>query len=513
MKKLLITFIMIFILGITNVYALDSGINSINIKDKSSSIIIDESVVDNNNINPKIVFKNVGDYVTYTIDLNIDTNIYAIESVTDNNQSEHIKTTYTTDNNVIDMKLEYKNALATSVDLEDIQIKVNLKDKDGNNKNVTLNPKTKDNIIKYVLILVITALIVIGLIILKKKKLIPEILILIILIPIIVIAKEKMNLNLVITKNDIKVGYNIVFSGGNGGIGIQETKECYFGEECVLPKNVYQNDGKKFLGWATEIDGDVMYLDEDKVTNLIAGGEVELFAIWENVVIYPKGKTRQSVKVGDKIKIGTEEFYVVSNDGTDIVLLARYNLKVGNIYTIDNGHLLKIGEYTNETEGYGMQSSEARGYVDGPEDIRNGTVAFSNTYYWQNKIGDGLQYPGILCDNPTYTVGTQCAYIYDNKSIVKPYVDAYQKVLEEKGAKIKEARLLKVEEAFTLGCGKGTGSCKDYPASAPSWVYDTTYWLGSASDNGNTWFIFSNGQFGGYYNNDNSYGIRPVIVI
>ncbi len=230
-----------------------------------------------------------------------------------------------------------------------------------------------------------------------------------------------------------------------------------------------------------------------------------------NPVIYPDGKNKKSVVTGDKVKIGEEEFYVVSNNGKDLVLLAHYNLKVGNIYTLENSSVKKIGEYTNQDDRYGLQSPEARGYVGGQDDIRNGTVAFSNSFYWQNEIGEGLKYPGISCSY-TYTPGTKCAYIYDENSIVKQYIDNYKNELEKTGIRIKEARLLKFEEAYELGCGHGTNNCNSGSSNAPAWVYETTYWLGSA-DNYDTWFIFSTGQFGGYYNNDNMYGIRPVIII
>ena len=47
-------------------------------------------------------------------------------------------------------------------------------------------------------------------------------------------------------------------------------------------------------------------------------------------VIYPEGKDKSTVTVGDLVTIGTEDFYVTSNDGTNLVLLTKYNLKVGS---------------------------------------------------------------------------------------------------------------------------------------------------------------------------------------
>ena len=42
-----------------------------------------------------------------------------------------------------------------------------------------------------------------------------------------------------------------------------------------------------------------------------------------SVVVYPEGKDKSSVSVGDLVKIGDEEFYVVKNSGNDLVLITH----------------------------------------------------------------------------------------------------------------------------------------------------------------------------------------------
>ena len=491
MKKILLLIIMVLALGVTGVYALESNVTSISVKEKSSTIIVEEPTVTNNSIDAKVTFKNVGDYVIFTLGLDIDSSLYTIESVEDNNVSEHIKTTYNVVDNKIEMKLEYESALTTSMDLDDITITINIKDKEGNSETVVINPGTGDNVIKYITILGVSVLGLSGLILLRKKKTILGVILLIAIIPTIVIAEEKKTLNVSLEKDDIKVGYDVVFNGGDGSTGTTQTKLCYFGETCTLPENSFENEGKTFVGWATSINGEVVYLDEGEVENLAPGGEYNLYAIWSSV-IYPAGKNKTTVEVGDIVTIDTEEFYVLKHDGNDLILLSHYNLNVGS------------NKKPGATEG--IQDSEVKGL--GSSGNIYGTVAFSSTNYWDGKVGS--DYPGTYCSSNTYTAGTNCAYVYDSNSNLKTYVDSYKTYLEGQGATIKEARLLRVEEAFELGCGNGASNCNN----APSFIKETSYWLGSASGSLGVWMVYSYGDFDhNYYSDYSFFGVRPVIII
>ena len=225
-------------------------------------------------------------------------------------------------------------------------------------------------------------------------------------------------------------------------------------------------------------------------------------------VEYPKGKNKSSVTTGDLVKIGNEEFYVIRNDSTNLVLLSHYNLKVGNI----SQNYKKVDEYKNSDSGYGLQSSEARGYVHNL-DTYYGTMSFSSMTYWNSRIG--TTYPGSYCNWIHYSnYPTDCAYVYDNGSKLKPYIDSYKNALEEIGVTIKEARLLRAEEAFALGCGYSTASCNNSIGNAFPWVYETSYWLGSPTHSDHLFAIKSDGSFmNNYYNYDYFFGVRPVIVI
>ena len=211
-----------------------------------------------------------------------------------------------------------------------------------------------------------------------------------------------------------------------------------------------------------------------------------------NAVIYPEGKTKATVSTGEIVKIGSEEFYVIGNDGTNLVLLAHYNLNVGN------------NKKASATEG--IQDSEVKGWLT--SGTKYGNIGFSSTNYWSGKVG--TNYQGSYCGSSSYTSGTKCAFVYDQNSIVKQYVDAYKTYLESLGASIKQARLLSFEETYELGCSNTSASCN----SAPSWIYETTYWLGTAFDGSDIWGMSSDGWFGDSgYDGDGFFGVRPVIVI
>jgi hypothetical protein len=216
------------------------------------------------------------------------------------------------------------------------------------------------------------------------------------------------------------------------------------------------------------------------------------------------GKTKDTVDVGDIVTIGTEEFYVIKplTDGK-LTLLSHYNLNVGS------------NKKAGATEG--LQDSEVKGYVS--SGTKYGNLAFSSINYWSGKVGSGLDYTGSYCSGNTYTAGTECAYVYydknkniDSANTISTYVDAYKEALIEMGQPIQEARLLRVEEAYELGCGNGAWNCN----SAPAFVKETSYWLGSAYSTYGLWRVYSDGNFS-FSDDDYSYGldcgVRPVIII
>ena len=120
-----------------------------------------------------------------------------------------------------------------------------------------------------------------------------------------------------------------------------------------------------------------------------------------------------------------------------------------------------------------------------------GTVAFSSTNYWSSSVSS---YP---------------ADVYDSNSLLYPIVNEYVSYLNTKltGA---TGSLLTFSQAENLDCSGDEHSC----SSAPSWVYSTSYWVGSAYGTLSVWFVYSNGTFNyGNYGLSTSFGVRPVITI
>ena len=193
---------------------------------------------------------------------------------------------------------------------------------------------------------------------------------------------------------------------------------------------------------------------------------------------------------GSEVAIGDEHFYVVSNDGTNVVLLTKYNLYTGYSHTNAGSVLI-----SNPT---GKQDASARGWHEAFSDSNPiiGAIPFASTNYWY-----GL-----------YT--SFSAYVYNSNSYLYEHVENYKTYLENEylskiGERIIEARLIKNSELEGLNCSMASSSC----ANAPSWVYYTTYWTGDAISDHYMWMVASYSGFGYRDINDSSIGIRPVIVL
>ena len=186
-------------------------------------------------------------------------------------------------------------------------------------------------------------------------------------------------------------------------------------------------------------------------------------------------------KVGNELCLGEECFYVISSDETTVTMLAKYNLYVGGEY---NGSWTAYGE-----EATGKQDLNMIGYSSKGKPYK-GTTKFSNTNYWSS------------------TVSSYPSYVYNENSLLYSYVENYKTYLSTLGVTPIEARLITYEELTDLRCS-GT-KC----TSAPSWVYATTYWSGSARSSNSVWYVYSRGNFiRSGYSDSNSCGCRPVITI
>ena len=188
---------------------------------------------------------------------------------------------------------------------------------------------------------------------------------------------------------------------------------------------------------------------------------------------------------GDEITCGTEDFYVVSSTTTEITMLAKYNLNVGN------------NVYTDGIVG--IQNENVQGYV--PNKATYGTLSFSNSTYWLDSNNNLLE-----------TYGTNYpAFVYNKNSNLYQYINDYATYLKET-VKVSDAKvsLLSYDDITGLKCSVETVTC----TSAPSWVYSTSYWIGVAHSASGILIVDSNGDFGIRANTyEGTYGVRPKVII
>ena len=225
---------------------------------------------------------------------------------------------------------------------------------------------------------------------------------------------------------------------------------------------------------------------------------------------------KDTYAVGDVIAIcnnttgKSEDFYVISDNGTTVTALAKYNLLVG--YTADfsdpnssandpNNYI----EISSSTDGYGLQNETAKGLQEDTTSFVGG-IAFEQTrdggsYWYENNSNElktkyGSSYP---------------AFVYDSNSNLYSHINNYQTYINNTiGKSSATLSLLSYEQATALGCNGSDETC----TSAPSWVWSTSYWTGSATQGWyGMWVIASPEHFLEIDSRSALIGIRPVITI
>ena len=206
----------------------------------------------------------------------------------------------------------------------------------------------------------------------------------------------------------------------------------------------------------------------------------------------PQGKNKNNLELGDELCLRNQCFNFIKYDSDKVIMLAKYNLKVGYIY---NGNSwTKIGEYTSNDTNYGMQDSSMIGWANDASRFY-GTIDFSSAGYWDN--------------NSTYPLD-----VYNSSSTLYNYMNNYKQTLEGWGARIDDVRLLTYSEVTNSAFGCVTGSINCATTGNAGFISNTSYWIGTASNANNVWHVNSNGYFNdceSYY--DDSFGIRPVLVV
>ena len=238
--------------------------------------------------------------------------------------------------------------------------------------------------------------------------------------------------------------------------------------------------------------------------------------------------TINNIQVGDRVGYQTEQFYVIGIDGNNVKLLSRY--------------LLNVGDYTNQIETQGLQNAEL-GYTrpdvnenlrieygDEEEDcycddegedeetgeclgeevcdqvINNyyGAVPFSSSNYW---------WEGDWNTGSWVSPYTENSFLYNEQASISNYVNGYVQTLQTMGLSVTNGTLLSLEDMSIL-CNTTITTDGDYQEQCPSYLFETTYWLGSAYGSDSVWLVDAHGTLNyDLYSSDDFYGVRPVITV
>jgi len=282
--KRLFLFLFLFFIGIITVNAETKNIEvtSVTVKEKSSTIEVAEPVISNNEITSNITFNQLNDYVTFELTLkNNESEKYKITSITDNNTNENLEVEYdylddyisSGDEGKVRVKLTYKNKLTNeNISLDNLTITISTQNEQGDTSQIVLNPNTGDNILHF-LVLLIIAITGLALIKLKKKTKVGILILIvgIIMIPFAVLAEEKLEISFKFANIEVKgefETYNVTIDKGDGTDPV--VIPVTYGEKIGELPDAPEKTGHTFIGW---IDEENREITEDTVitgpTNLI----------------------------------------------------------------------------------------------------------------------------------------------------------------------------------------------------------------------------------------------------
>lgn len=256
-------------------------------------------------------------------------------------------------------------------------------------------------------------------------------------------------------------------------------------------------------------------------------------------------KNNNKLTTGDQVKLNSEEFYVVSSNSNETVLLAKYNLYVGEVIReietegivdswTDNFKYIKT--ITKDDEKYGLQSSEAKGDIEINKD-GVGVVGFSGNTYWLknnkllNKYSNDNIYDSSLSKEPM-DMNENHFTIKNNNYTIAYFLEEYVNKLKSYTDTNISGRLLLISELKKLGCKFDSTNQDANCDNVPEWIFTSSYWLGSfiggservgyfvaaisykanefkIEDDDNEYNI----DLTANYNDSRNFGIRPVLIV
>lgn len=208
---------------------------------------------------------------------------------------------------------------------------------------------------------------------------------------------------------------------------------------------------------------------------------------------------------GSELKIGSEHFYLISNNNGLIRMITKYNLLIGNTSSYDytsidtTGTSVHVEESINPNEfNYGRQDSRALGIN---HNLSNGMIV---TYYGLMQFSDEEHVVNQgMCDNEG--VSSPCYTNYLGSKI-KEVVDNYASMLSSETNMNLTGDLISMDELINLGCS--INSCPE----ELSWLAGKEYYLKTALNSNEVYGMqYSEGLVASNY--DTLKGCSPVIEL
>lgn len=294
-------------------------------------------------------------------------------------------------------------------------------------------------------------------------------------------------------------------------------------------------------------NGDYWYFNENIVSlsdisnedNTKFGAENKRVSCDENgTIVYPTitlttDQGSSGLDIGDIVTISkgtiSEQFYVIDSNSNETILLAKYNLLIGNVYDYSDKTFIYNKTLSFIDNGYGLQSELSKGSASLSENNQYiGLVPFSGINYWDNQVckyvGSSQECSGTTGLKNEYTIGgasyngNPYPYVYkrndtnvlpllnytngygiaqNNGYTISYYLEYYINRLGTNG----HARLLTYEEAREISDLNNLI------------ILGTSFWLGSVKNKRSVWFVHNGSFYNNYFAEDKYSGVRPVIEI
>lgn len=391
---ILMSYLVLQFVGNSNVYATEDTISITNVEiiEKTETVDVESLSYENTAVNANIVYHKVGDYVKYKITINNNSNQnYKIKSLSNDNKNEYISYEHSNYSNT-----EFKSNSSTELfitvkylkEIDDITKRIQetntnllliMEDANGNTvtKNISINPKTGDPIIKYIIVFSISALGLLVFAIARKKgcdrkKIFGIILALILTMPVVVNASgSSLTLNL---KGKVELKDKLIGTYKDA-LGNEKTIIVKYGESANVPGPL-EKEGYDFVEWNDEngvkVEGEIKDIKQDfkltqnwkakeyKLTYNLNGGEAETvstYTIDTNDITLPQ-PTRKGYSfdgwTGDNGDTPQKEVVIKKGSKGNKTYTANWKIEEYTLaYDLDGGDISgqKVS-YTVETETF-----------------------------------------------------------------------------------------------------------------------------------------------------------------